>query len=233
MSLDIFSMSRTWIALWRILNFRGEFFGFYDASKLLHIHWCSSSFLISEWELRMRWFFWGKDVQLGHKSSKITWLVLRSMDRTSMNWLDVVRLDFLCFERYFPWVWPEICYGGLWTVGVNFTYFTMHQRDIILDCAQVSFCLVNRNRLRYGFFEAEVSSLDIGSRSQGGCSWDRRHMGDFTRFYFECSTPVSFCRRSYTCLLNMCRNALLSSCPRYRDRRADTFVCICKLYWEQ
>lgn len=52
----------------------------------------------------MRWFFRGKDVQLGHKLSKITWLVLRSMHRTSMNWLDVVRLDFLCFEGYFSMI---------------------------------------------------------------------------------------------------------------------------------
>ena len=49
----------------------------------------------------MRWLFLGKDVELGHKLSKITWLVLRSMHGTSMNWLDVVRLDFLCLERGF------------------------------------------------------------------------------------------------------------------------------------
>lgn len=57
MSLERFSMGMTWIVLCGNLNFRGEFFGFYDASKLLHIGWCSSSFLIREWELRMRWLF--------------------------------------------------------------------------------------------------------------------------------------------------------------------------------
>ena len=177
----------------------------------------------------MRWLFWGKDVQLGHKLSKIKWLVLRSMHRTSMNWLDVVRLDFLRSERYFSmsmtWnmSWRTLNCRGEFHVF----YYALEGHQ--LDGAQVSFWLVNRNCLRCGFFEAEVSSLDIGSRSQGGCSWDRHHMGDFMRFHFECSIPVSFWRRSYTCLLNVCRNALLSSCPRYRDRRADTVVCIWKL----
>lgn len=65
-------------------------------------------------------------------------------------------------REIFPWIWFEMCYGERWTVEVNFTYFTMYQRGIISDGAQVSFWLVNWNCLHYALFWGR--GVELGHR---------------------------------------------------------------------